>query len=257
LTAKKFVFIDCQTSGISGDMTIGALVDLGANVIKVKRAMESVKKFVRGCKDIDVKVEDANSRGIRGKRVDVRIEEEYKYRTGAELREAVKNSVKTLKLQKQAAEFAVKSTETLLEAEMKVHKEKIENLRLYEIGSADTVADIIGVAVALNNLGLLNDAVVYSTPVAVGGGRIKFANEVTPVPAPATAEILKSKNFPVVRGPVKMELTTPTGAAILVNLTSASTHFHPSMKFKLTGYGFGSRKWRGVQNALRVSLGYW
>ncbi|HYB93045.1 MAG TPA: nickel insertion protein, partial [archaeon] len=219
-----------------------------------KQAMESVNEFVRGCKKVEVKVDEANSAGITGKRVDVIINEEYDYRTGTEIEEAVKLSAKNLKLQRNAVEFAVNSIKTLLKAEMKVHGEKIGKLRLYEVGSADTVADMIGVVVALNDLGFLKNTTIYSTPVAVGSGKIKFADEVTTVPAPATAEILKSRGFPIVRGPLKMELTTPTGASILVNLTGAFTKFSPSMKFKSVGCGLGSRKFRGAQNALRIGI---
>lgn len=255
MAAKNIVIIDCQTSGISGDKIVAALIDLGANKTRVVKAMESAKSCLKNCESVKVIVTNVYRRGIIGKKVEVRAKEKFKHRSGVELKEAVKNCVKKLRLSKEAKAFALKSVNTLLEAEMKVHGEEIEHLHLHELGSVDTVADIVGVAVALNDLGLFKYAEIYSTPVAVGGGLIKFSHGVTSSPAPVTLEILKSKRFPIIGGPVKAELTTPTGAAILVGMANATTHFHPLMKPVATGYGAGYRDFKEFPNLLRITLG--
>jgi len=255
LIAKKILIVDCQASGISGDKIVAALIDLGANKTRVVKAMESAKSCLRNCESLKVIVSDVHRRGIMGKRIEVRAKEKFKHRSGVELREAVKNCVKKIKLSKEAKAFALKSVNTLLKAEMKVHGEEIGHLHLHELGSVDTIADIVGVTVALNDLGLFKGAEIYSMPVAVGGGLIKFSHGVTSSPAPVTLEILKSKHFPIIGGPVKAELTTPTGAAILVSMVNATTHFHPLMKPVVTGYGAGYRDFKEFPNILRATLG--
>jgi uncharacterized protein (DUF111 family) len=92
------------------------------------------------------------------------------------------------------------------------------------VALVDTAAEILGIAVALDDLGLF-EAKIYATPLAVGGGTVKFSHGIVSVPAPATLAILQSKNFPFHGGPIEAELATPTGAAILVNLVDEVTRF--------------------------------
>jgi uncharacterized protein (DUF111 family) len=106
--------------------------------------------------------------------------------------------------------------------------------------------DIVGTALALEELGVLNDTKIYSTPVAVGGGLLTFSHGRFSSPAPATIEILSSKGFPIIGGPVSSELATPTGAAILVNIVDQAVNYYPPMKPMAVGYGAGSKEFEEI-----------
>ncbi|MFC1958273.1 nickel insertion protein [Chloroflexota bacterium] len=129
--------------------------------------------------------------------MDVRAEEEVTARTGTELIEAATNTLNNLRLSEKAKEFVVASITTLVETEAKVHNEAVEKVHLHEAASVDTLADIIGSAAALEDLNLFTGTKIYSTPVAVGGGLFRFSHGTVSSPAPATIEILRSKEFPM------------------------------------------------------------
>jgi len=250
---KRIAVIDCQTAGVSGDMILGALLDLGADAAKVVKAMKSVKKYVKGCKNIEVIVRDVTRRGLHAKKIGVKAEEIPEI-TGAKLREATVSCVENLPLSVEAKRFTSDSINTLLYAEAKVHGESVEEVHLHEAGSVDTPAEILGAAAALEDLNLF-DATVYSTPIAVGGGLFKFSHGTVSSPAPATMEILRSKSFPVIGGPIESELATPTGVSLLVNLAKEVVRFYPLMKPTAVGYGAGTKDFVEMPNILRITLG--
>ena len=256
MSHKKILLIDCQVAGIAGNMLLGALLDLGADMGKVTGAMEAAKDFVNGCNSIDVVVKDVIQKGFRAKEVNVIIDEEFDYRTGIEIMNAVKNCAESLKLSDKASEMVLGSIKTLMEAEVNVHGTGLEDVHLHEIGSADTVADIIGNVTALEDLGALKDTLICSTTVAVGGGLIEISHGIVPVPSPATLEILRSRNFPMIGGPIEAELTTPTGASLLVNLANKSVQFYPLMQAEAVGFGAGGKNLGAIPNIVRVILGH-
>jgi uncharacterized protein (TIGR00299 family) protein len=118
----------------------------------------------------------------------------------------------------------------------------------------DTAAEIIGSAVAMDDLGFFS-AKIYTTPIAVGGGLFNFSHGTTSSPSPATLAILQSKNFPMKGGPIEAELATPTGVAILVNLASETTRFYPEMTPIKVGYGAGDKEFQMIPNLLRITIG--
>lgn len=251
----RIVVIDCQLAGVSGDRFVGALVDLGADAKKVVEAMRSVKDHIEGCKSLDVRIHDVIHRGFSAKVVEIKAEEEVDHREGIELRNAVSKCVKDLDFSRRASKFSLDSIDTLIEAEGRVHGKPPKGVHLHELGSVDTVADIIGVATALENLDLFRGTRVYSTPVAVGGGLIKISHGTVPSPSPATLEILRSKNFTMIGGPIEAELTTPTGAALLTNLASATTRFYPPITPLTIGCGAGAKDLKEIPNILKIILG--
>jgi uncharacterized protein (TIGR00299 family) protein len=125
---------------------------------------------------------------------------------------------------------------------------------MHEIGRVDTAAEIVGVAVALDDLELFDEK-IYSTPVSVGGGLFKFSHGTMSSPAPATLAIFQSKNFPIQGGPIEQELATPTGAAILVNIVDEVNRFYPEIVPTRIGYGSGTKSFDGVPNILRITMG--
>jgi hypothetical protein len=114
---------------------------------------------------------------------------------------------------------------------------------------------LISVATALDGLKLLDDVKVLSTPVVIGGGTTTVSHGRLSVPTPATLEILKSKNFPIVGGPVEAELTTPLGAAMLTSLADRAVRFYPALLASAVGYGAGKEDFGGFPNVLRVIVG--
>ncbi|MEM3703883.1 MAG: nickel pincer cofactor biosynthesis protein LarC [Candidatus Bathyarchaeia archaeon] len=253
LSSQRVAVLDCQVAGVSGDMMLGALLDLGADLKKVVDAMKSVERYMEGCKNLEVVVKDVTRRGIRAKKIEIKAEETTEAK-GTKLIEATVKCVKNLKLSEKAERFASNTISTIVNAEAKVHGESVEKIHLHETGSVDTPAEIVGVATALENLGLFN-LQVYSTPVAVGGGLFKFSHGTVSSPAPATIEILRSKGFPMIGGPIEAELATPTGVSILVNLANNVTRFYPPMKPTAIGYGAGAKDFAEMPNVLRVTVG--
>jgi hypothetical protein len=233
-------------------MIVGALLDLGADVTKVVEAMKSVKDYMSGCKNLEVTIKGVTRRGIHAKKVDVKAEEVPEI-TGPELIGTTVNCVEHLKLSLEAKRFASDSINTLVNAEAKVHGKSVNEVHLHEAGFVDTPAEMVGAAVALDDLNFFNMK-VYSTPVAVGGGLFKFSHGTVSSPAPATIEILRSKGFPMIGGPIESELATPTGASLLVNLTREVIRFYPLIKPTAIGYGAGTKDFVEMPNVLRITL---
>lgn len=234
-------------------MLVGALLDLGASETKVIEAMKSAESCMKGCKKLEISVRDVVRKGFHAKKVDVKAEEANEI-TGKELLQAIMRCVENLKISSKAKQFAVNSIYTLLNAESRIHGKSVEEVHLHETGSVETIAEIVGAAAGLDELKLF-DAKVYSTPVSVGGGLFKFSHGIASSPAPATLEILRSKNFPMIGGPVEFELTTPTGASLLVNLVNEVTRFYPLMKPIAIGYGAGTKDFLEIPNILRITMG--
>jgi len=252
---KHILVIDAQTAGVSGDMIVGALLDLGANATNVIEAMRTPQHCLPGCKDLEITVRDTTRRGIRAKRIDVKVEEEVTQRTAAELLEAASTCLQELQISEKAKRFALNSINTLVSAEAIAHGQSIQEVNLHETASADTLADVIGTATALDDLGLLTDTTIYSTPVAIGGGLLQFSHGTVSSPAPATLEILRSRRFLTVGGPIEAELATPTGVSLLTTLAHESVRFYPPMKPTKVGYGAGTREFVEMPNVLRITLG--
>lgn len=245
--------IDCQVAGISGDMILGALINLGVDANKVIDAMSLSEKYLKGVKSLDIEIKDVKRKGFRAKRVEVKAHEDYEHRKGIEVKEAIVNYMNDLNFQADKRNFALNVINTLIEAEAKIHGESVQDVRLHELGSVDTVADIIGTAFCLENLGLFKTR-IYSTPVAIGGGTFRSLEGILSSPSPAVIEILKSKRFAMIGGPINAELCTPTGASILINIAE-SIDYYPPIKPSFVGYGAGSKDFEEFPNILRMTLG--
>jgi len=249
---KKITIIDCQVAGISGDMFLGALLDLEADSKKVIAAIESLQDFIE-CGNLEVEIKDVTRRGFRAKKVDVKAEKMPEMKA-AELVTVIDECAERLKLSDRAKRFALEAINTLLRSEARLHGEGFNKIHLHEVGQIDTPAEIIGSTVALEDLGIFNSK-VYSTPLAVGGGLFKFSHGTVSSPAPATLEILRSKNFPLIGGPIESELATPTGASMLVNLVDEVSRFYPAVEPLKVGYGAGTKDFKAIPNVLRIVLG--
>ncbi|MCZ7402930.1 MAG: nickel pincer cofactor biosynthesis protein LarC [Candidatus Methanoperedens sp.] len=226
--------------GASGDMTIGALIDLGADARKIKDAMELAAS-------VDVEISRTNRKGISACCVDVSTKKE-----GSMTLNGIVDRISSIDLPPAVISDAISVFNILANAEAKIHGTTIEKLHFHELGQEDAIADIIGACTAFHDLGL-KDHRIFCSPISVGMGFIEFSHGKFPVPAPAALEILKEYSLPWQMGPVEGELLTPTGAALLayfVNETGGS----PAIKTEAIGYGAGSRDFH-VPNVLRIIKG--
>ena len=248
------LFIDCQVAGISGDMILSSLVDLGANKSKIIDGVQESVNFLPGSivKKLDfIKVQE---KGKAATRLVLELEENTHERKGSEIKNCILLSSKKLGLSKPAKEFAENSINTLINAESHVHGESESSVHFHEASSIDTVIDILGTAIALDDLNLFKEEITCSH-VAIGGGTISFSHGTTSNPAYAITEIFKNSNIIVKGGPVNEELTTPTGASILVNLASSCNEFFVDMSIDSVGYGAGTKQFDGFANVLKIIQG--
>ncbi len=232
---------------------MGALIDLGANTDKIVSAIKSLEKPEFGYTNIQVKIGKVMRGEFQATQIDTTSQTATK-RHGNQLIDIVEKAAATLNLSAKAQQFASKTIRTLIGVEAKLHKTSFEDAHLHEVALVDTAAEILGVAVAADDLGLF-EAKIYATPLAVGGGTVKFSHGITSVPAPATLAVLQSKNFPFHGGPIEAELATPTGAAILVNLVDEVSRFYPALVPLKVGYGAGTKDFGQMPAVLRLTLG--
>ena len=248
------IVIDPQIAGISGDMMLCALVNLGANKSKIIEGVRIAEKNLDGSIIKNIDFSKVNKLGIEATELILDLKEENQKRKGIEIQKCIEKTSVDVGLSDLAKQFAISSIETLIKAESKIHGGTLSLVHLHEASSIDTVVDILGTAIALDDLKILNDEII-STPVAVGGGSLTFSHGTTSNPTNAILEILKNSGITISGGQIKDELTTPTGASLLVNLTKTCFDYYPKMKIDSIGYGAGTKNFDGFSNVLRVVKG--
>ena len=235
------IIIDPQSSGIAGNMIIGALVDLGADANDIKEIMEkSAYEFGK----VNVTIKKVDKQSINSTFCDVEMIEHSKSVSYADFIDKIKN----LDLDENVKKTSIKVFERIGKAEAKVHGKPLEEIHFHEVGASDAVADVIGSIYAYYSLNLNNHKII-GLPIAVGGGTVKTAHGTLPVPAPAVLEILKDGK--IVGGPVESELATPTGAAIYAEICDEIREFIPLVKPKKVAYGAGKKDF-DHPNVLRI-----
>jgi pyridinium-3,5-bisthiocarboxylic acid mononucleotide nickel chelatase len=234
----KICYLDAF-SGLSGDMTVGALIDAGADA---KALFEALGALGTGA---EFSVEKTRRRGIEASKFRVAGGDGKTHR---HLSHIVK-MIDAAPLPARAAARAKQVFERLGAAEAKVHGVPVEKVHFHEVGAVDSICDIVGACVALDLLGV---EALYCSAVNVGSGTVNTEHGVMPVPTPATAELLIGR--PVYsRGPA-VELTTPTGAAIATTLAAGFGPM-PPMSILSAGYGAGDKDFAEHANVLRATIG--
>ena len=236
----KTMYLDCF-AGISGNMLLGALLDIGApeDLLRTELAKLPVGGYQLSITRVD-------KGGISALYLDVNVDDSgHHHRNLAEITGIIEES--TL-----AAAVKVKSTQIfarLAEAEAKVHGVPVNEIHFHEVGAVDSIVDIVGIAWALDYLGIEQ---IYASRLHVGSGFVKCAHGLIPVPAPATAELLRG--IPFYQGDIAKELVTPTGAAVVAALGSGYGPMPDGFISNQVGYGAGT--WElDIPNVLRVYLG--
>ena len=273
----RIAYLDCF-SGMSGDMFLGALIDAG---IPSRVFEETVKALDIGAR---LEISRVNRSGISAIKVDVLVhgekelprevyweqqahqheehehghkhdhgsahthEDKHEHGHGRGLKE-IKQIISTAAVSETTKQTAIAIFQALGEAESKIHNTDVDSIHFHEVGAVDAMVDILCAAVGAEVLGA--DEIVCS-PLNVGGGTVKCAHGVFPVPAPATVELLKGA--PVYSSGLNVELVTPTGAAIVKVLSKRFASF-PQMKIEKTGYGAGTRDFQGHANVVRLTVG--
>ncbi|MBD3229058.1 MAG: nickel pincer cofactor biosynthesis protein LarC [Candidatus Lokiarchaeota archaeon] len=251
----KIIVIDGSICGISGDMVLSALIDLGGDKEKISNLANYLKENFDEIKDLSVEIKKINKSGINSTFLEIEIEEINSYRGSEKLINILDETLEAQGVSDKSKELARKILKKILKAESAVHNEIINNIHLHETGSFDTILDIVGTVLLCEDLDIIEDTTWFGLPLAVGGGTINFSHGTFSVPAPATMNILKNANYKIRGGPVNEELATPTGVAILTTLVEKQSDFIPEMNLKRIGRGSGVKNFDSVANILRILYG--
>ncbi len=236
----RVCYLDCF-SGISGNMFLGALIDIG---LPKSIILEELAKL--RVEPIDIEVKRNERMRIHGTHVKVRVREgDCPQRSYREIKRMIEES----SLDQAVKERSLDIFHRLASAEAKIHGEQIDEVHFHEIGALDSIVDVVGAAVGVNYLAIEQ---VFSSRIPVGSGFVQGQHGRLPVPAPATLEILRG--IPIYSSSQNEELVTPTGAAILTSLATGFGDI-PEMKIENLGYGVGDKVFEKIPNVLRIILG--
>lgn len=232
-------YFDCF-AGISGDMTLAALLDLGLDQQYLEDQLATLNLT-----DYSIRIHRSTRRGIAGVRFEVEVREHQPHRAYRDIRRIIEGA----RLDETAKATALKTFEIVATAEATVHGVNKDHVHFHEVGAVDSIIDIVGSALGVHALGIEK---IVCSPLPLSRGFVKTAHGTIPTPAPATLEILNG--VPIKSSEAPIELVTPTGAAIVRTLASVFGSY-PSFIPMKTGYGLGTSDPEEFPNALRVVLG--
>ena len=235
----SIAYLDCF-SGVSGDMLLGALLDAGLSVQALRRELAKL-----GLKGYRLKARKARRAGLAATHAVVELEDDQPRGRLSEILSLIRESA----LPDGDKERGAAIFQRLAEAEARVHGATADSVVLHELGSLDTVIDVMGAVAGLRLLGVEE---LFASALPAGGGSVEGAHGLLPVPAPATLELIARARAPVSGAGGQGELVTPTGAAIVTTLARFE---RPAMRVTKVGYGAGSRDFEGRPNVLRLWLG--
>ena len=237
----RVAYFDCN-SGISGDMILGALVDLGVEPQKIRKALKNLD--LKGYK---LKTSQVQRGAIGGTKIQVLVDKASPHpaRKYSDIKKLISDSGLCAAVKKNSIEIFTR----IARVEAAIHRIQMEKIHFHEVGAVDSIVDIVGGVIAMESLKLDR---VYCSPLNVGEGLVKCAHGSLPVPAPATLKLLKG--MPVFSNGVKEELTTPTGAA-MIGFYAKEFGSLPAIKITGDGYGAGDYIIPEMPNMLRVVLG--
>ena len=256
------VLVDAQVAGISGDMLVCAMVDMGASASRVRDAVRGAAALLPGGPALDAAFERVAKRGIAATRMVLSAEGGGGLggrHSVPDLRRCVSDGCAAAGLSDAASSLASAALAILVESEAAVHGSDAASAHLHEAAGLDTVADIVGAAAAADDLGIAGEPAAC-TPVAVGCGTVTFSHGTTPCPAPAVVEALRGSGIATCPGgapgsPPRAELATPTGVALLRAMRPECAAAYPEMAIEAVGHGAGSADFGGFANVLRLVRG--
>jgi uncharacterized protein (TIGR00299 family) protein len=237
----RIAYLDCA-SGISGDMTVAALIDAGVDAAAIRAGIESLN-----LPGVTVHVDEVMRGGFRARHFRVEHPEQHAHRHLSDIQRIINKSDGLTDDQR---DLALRIFSAVAQAEATVHGTTIEKIHFHEVGAIDSIVDITAAAIGFDLLGV--DEIVCSR-VPTGRGQVRIAHGVCAVPTPGTAELLKG--VPLSDVPVDAELTTPTGAAIIKTVVDRFAESLPEMTIDTIGYGAGTRDFDDRANVLRLVIG--
>jgi uncharacterized protein (TIGR00299 family) protein len=232
----KIAYFDCF-AGASGDMIVAAMLDAGLDAESQLATL--------GIENLDIKLTETKRAGIKAVSFEPVAPRQDHHRNIEQITKIISQS----KISGRTKKTAIAIFEKLAKAEAAVHNQAPDDIHFHEVGAIDSIVDVVSASVGVDALGVEK---VYCSALSVGGGIAKCAHSIIPVPAPATAELLRGT--PIAGGPGQAELLTPTGAAILTTVVDEFRPL-PSMKVETIGYGAGSLQFEDFPNVLRLILG--
>lgn len=237
----RIAYFDCF-SGASGDMILGALLDAGLSLHQLQEEFSRLN-----LSHYQIKAKKVLKNGIAGTQVEILVDEPY-HRDHPRHLPDIETIINESDLRQSVKQMSIAVFQRLAEAEAAIHMTDAANIHFHEVGAVDAILDVVGAVVGLSLLGVSK---VYCSPIHVGTGTVDCQHGTLPVPAPATAELMRGK--PIYSTGVMGELLTPTGAAILSTLASDFACM-PAMISSASGYGAGKADLT-IPNLLRVFIG--
>lgn len=235
----KYIYFDAS-AGLSGDMILGALLDLGVPYSLFREKMAELKL------PVEIQLKETKRATLRGLKVDVLVKAK---KTATRKRSDIEDIIKKSRFSSSVKKKASAIFKKLFEAEARVHGHRVNEAHLHEAGADDAIVDIVGCCFLADTLEISE---FYCSPLNLGQGWVKSSHGRLPVPAPAVAELLKG--IPVYSAWIKAELVTPTGAAIVSTLVKKFIPL-PELSYEKIGYGAGTRNFRDLPNILRAFYG--
>lgn len=254
--------IDPQVAGISGDMFLCALVDMGASGSAVIDGVRKSAAHLDGCTIDSIEFRHATKNGTSAIGLSLKVRDGHRdgstsphpTRAGSDMLDAVRASSAGLGLSDEARSYASRCVEILIASESRVHGVTPDSTVLHEASGIDTLVDVIGTAVALDDLGLFGQRMVC-LPACVGNGLVSFSHGTTSNPAGAILEIFGESGLQILGSQAGRELTTPTGACMLAALSPEPVSSYPCMRVESVGYGAGQADVEGISNVLKLVRG--
>lgn len=254
--------IDPQVAGISGDMFLCALVDMGASSSAVIDGVRKSAAHLDGCTidSIEFRPTTKNGTSAIGLSLETRgghrdgSASTHSTRAGSEMLDAVRRSSAGLGLSDGARSYASACVEILMASESRVHGVTPDSAVLHEASDIDTLVDVIGTAIALDDLDLFGQRMVC-LPACVGNGLVSFSHGTVSNPAGAILEIFGESGLQILGSQAGRELTTPTGACMLAALSPEPVSSYPCMRVESVGYGAGQADVEGISNVLKLVRG--
>ncbi len=243
MNSNRVIYFDCF-SGISGDMILGAFVNLGVDIKEIQSWLKSLN-----LKDYKLNSREVKRNGFVGTKVNVVLNKTSQKSHCARSFNDIKRLIEKSDLPQIVKFNSIEIFQRIGKVEAKVHGTTINKIHFHEVGAIDSIIDIVGGSLAVN---LLDPDLIISSPINTGEGVVKCDHGILPVPAPATLELLKG--IPCYSSGVKKELTTPTGAAFIGHFAGEFGSL-PNMDVLSTGYGAGTHEIKNTPNLLRVVLG--
>ena len=244
MSVKNIIYFDCF-SGISGDMILGALVDLGVNFKTICKNLDGLN--IKGYKLVSQRVK---RNGISGTKINVVIDRSHKVKhKHSRSFNDIKDLIKKSKLSEKVKFDSIEIFHRIGKVEAKIHGTTLNKIHFHELGAIDSILDIVGGSLGMS---LLNPGIVHSSPLNTGEGIVKCEHGILPIPAPATMKLLEG--IPCYSNGIKKELTTPTGAAFIGHFADEYGSM-PNMCILGSGYGAGDNELKEVPNLLRIVHG--